>query len=90
MPQCHIQKHPDLKNLIFTTQMRYLIQRDYMETSTGKARRLAPVLEQVMSRVVSRTTKPEYKEAIRSRFWVNFVKLGFQAFFLMRKRIVIY
>jgi hypothetical protein len=71
MPQWHVRKHPDLKQLIFTTQMKHVILKGHMQTSTERATRLLPVLERTISQAILPDTKPELKEAIRTRFWVG-------------------
>lgn len=70
MPQSHVQKHPELKQLILSTQMRYLIQNGRMKTSVGRAKRLRPVIENTISTVVNPNASPVEVEAIRTRFWV--------------------
>lgn len=71
MPQCHIQKHPQLKQFILTNQMKNLIGANRIRTSFAKAKRLAEVMNKTLATVVSSQSSPEEKEAIRVRFFVS-------------------
>jgi ribosomal protein L17 len=69
MPQWHVRKHPLLKQLSMTNQMKPLFAHGAFETSVGRAKKLFPVVEKMLASLVR--DDELVAEATRVRFFVS-------------------